>query len=50
VLTPPADNKTFAVRFPRLYRLLAALDDRISRWPVLRQCGDFFILTIQYAP
>jgi hypothetical protein len=50
VLTPPADNKTFAVRFPRLFRVLAAVDDRIAKWPVLRQCGDFFVITMQYAP
>jgi ubiquinone/menaquinone biosynthesis C-methylase UbiE len=50
VLTPPADNKTFRARFPHLFRVLAVLDDRIAKWPVLRQCGDFFVITMQYAP
>lgn len=50
VLTPPADNKSFAVRFPRLYSTLATLDDLASRIPLLNQCGDFFILTMRYDP
>jgi ubiquinone/menaquinone biosynthesis C-methylase UbiE len=49
VVTPPADNKTFTARFPRLFRVLAALDDRIAKLPVLRQCGDFFVITMKYA-
>lgn len=49
VFTPPADRKDFPARFPRLYRLLAGLDDRLSPLPLLRACGDFFILTLQKA-
>jgi len=50
VLTPPADRKNFARRFPRLYRLLAALDDRVRHIPPFNQCGDFYLLTAQYLP
>lgn len=50
VLTPPADNKTFAHRHPRLYRWLVRLDDLLSRWPPCNGWGDFFILTMQYRP
>jgi ubiquinone/menaquinone biosynthesis C-methylase UbiE len=50
ILTPPADNKSFSVRFPRLYSALATLDDLASHLPLLNQCGDFFILTMRYDP
>ena len=50
VLTPPADRKNFARRFPRLYRLLVALDDRLCRVPPFNQWGDFVILTARYSP
>jgi ubiquinone/menaquinone biosynthesis C-methylase UbiE len=50
VLTPPADNKTFARRFPRTYQTLVMLDDFVSRWPLFRAWGDFFILSMRYEP
>lgn len=50
VVTPPADNKTFARRFPRLYKALVRLDDRLSQWPPFNHWGDFFILSMQYCP
>lgn len=48
LLTPPADNKKFAHKWPKIYKLLARLDDKVSRWPVLRGWGDFFILSMRY--
>jgi hypothetical protein len=50
LFTPPADHKNFALRHPGLYRLLAWLDDRLSEFPMLREWGDFFILTGEYHP
>lgn len=50
LLTPTADNKTFARRYPQLYRRLVWLDERLSRWPLLNHMGDFFILTARYEP
>lgn len=50
VVTPTADNKQFARRFPRFYRWLCALDDRIATLPPFNGWGDFFILTMQYDP
>ncbi len=50
ILTPPADHKEFAHRFPRLYQELAQIDNHISGLPVLRGWGDFFILTAEYRP
>jgi ubiquinone/menaquinone biosynthesis C-methylase UbiE len=50
VLTPPADRKGFAARYPRLYRLLAALDDKVANHAPLNGWGDFFIITMRYAP
>jgi ubiquinone/menaquinone biosynthesis C-methylase UbiE len=45
VFTPTADNKTFARRYPRLYRALVTLDNRFCKsWP-FNHWGDFFILS-----
>jgi ubiquinone/menaquinone biosynthesis C-methylase UbiE len=50
VFTPTADNKAFAARHPRLYQLLARLDDRLSPLPPFNHWGDFFILSLRYSP
>lgn len=50
IITPPADNYTFAQNHPRLYRWLVKLDDHLSHWPIFRGWGDFFILTMRYEP
>lgn len=50
VITPTAESKNMAKRFPRLYAALAWLDDRLSpRWPWWGW-GDFFIITLRYQP
>lgn len=46
--TPTADNKTFAVNHPRLYRTLARLDDSLSQRAPFNGWGDFFMLTMEY--
>lgn len=47
-LTPTADNKSFAVNHPRLYHVLARLDDNLSHRAPFNGWGDFFILTMEY--
>ncbi len=48
LFTPPADRKHFAHRFPRLYRALAWLDDRLApRFP-FNHWGDFFVLSMRF--
>jgi len=50
VFTPPADHKDFPYRHPNLYRWLAWLDERLSgRFP-FHSWGDFYILSLRYAP
>lgn len=50
VLTPTAESKSFARMFPRLYRSLAWLDDRLSpHWP-WSGWGDFYMLSLRYKP
>ncbi len=50
VITPTAESKNFAKNFPRLYRALAWLDDKLSpHWP-WRAWGDFYILSLRYRP
>ena len=50
VITPTAESKNLAKRFPRLYRILSWLDDQLSpHWPWYGW-GDFYILTMRYKP
>ncbi len=50
LLTPPAGNITFAGRYPRLYRLLEAVEERICRIPPFRGWGDFFLAEFRFRP
>lgn len=47
VFTPTAESKYFPRRYPRLYRLLVLLDDRLSSRPPWRGWGDFYILSMR---
>ena len=47
VLTPPATNKSFALKRAGAFELLSALDDRVAgRWP-FKYWGDFTIVTLR---
>jgi ubiquinone/menaquinone biosynthesis C-methylase UbiE len=48
VITPTAESKNLAKRFPRLYALLARLDDTLSARPPWWGWGDFYILSMRY--
>lgn len=48
VFAPPADRKAFALRYPRLYRVLVGLDARLGERRPFRAWGDFFIITLRY--
>jgi ubiquinone/menaquinone biosynthesis C-methylase UbiE len=48
VLTPTAESKNFAKRYPRLYRTLAWFDDRLAPRLPWRGWGDFFIITFRH--
>jgi ubiquinone/menaquinone biosynthesis C-methylase UbiE len=48
VITPTAESKNLAKQFPRLYRTLAWLDDRLSVMRPWREWGDFYILSLRY--
>ncbi len=50
VFAPPADHKDFAIHSPKLYSELIRLDNRLANLPLLRSCGDFFILSAEYCP
>lgn len=50
VITPTAESRNLAKRFPRLYRTLSWLDDKLSPgWPWYGW-GDFYILSLRYNP
>ena len=48
LLTPTADNKTFAVQRPRLYRQLVCWEDRLSHRRPWNHWGDFFIISMMF--
>lgn len=50
VITPTAESKNFAKRYPGLYRTLSWLDDRFASHKPWRGWGDFFIITMRYRP
>ena len=50
VITPTAESRNLAKRFPRLYRALSWLDDQLAVWPLWREWGDFYILSMRYRP
>jgi len=50
VITPTAESKNFAKRYPRFYRILSWLDDRLASRRPWRGWGDFFIITLRYSP
>jgi ubiquinone/menaquinone biosynthesis C-methylase UbiE len=50
VFAPPADHKDFAIHSPELYSALIRLDNLLANLPLLRSCGDFFILSAEYRP
>jgi ubiquinone/menaquinone biosynthesis C-methylase UbiE len=49
VFSPPSYLERFSRRFPRLFRGLTDLDDRLGSWPLLNAMGDFTMLTVQWA-
>ncbi len=50
VITPTAESKNLARRFPRFYALLSWLDDRLSPHRPWSGWGDFFMLSMRYEP
>lgn len=48
VITPTAESKNLAKRFPRFYHLLCWLDDRLSPHAPWYGWGDFYILTMRH--
>lgn len=48
VVTPPADNKTFAVNHPRLYARLVRLDNALCNTRPFNGWGDFYILSMRF--
>lgn len=47
LFAPPPYLPRVAARWPGVYRTLRRLDDIAAGWPVLRQCGDHFILQLR---
>jgi ubiquinone/menaquinone biosynthesis C-methylase UbiE len=50
LFSPPAFMDGFPRRFPRLFRRLAALDERLAGRAPFNAWGDFFVLAARYSP
>jgi ubiquinone/menaquinone biosynthesis C-methylase UbiE len=50
VITPTAESKNLAQRFPRFYNALAWLDDRLAPRAPWNGWGDFYLLSLRYRP
>jgi hypothetical protein len=49
-LSPTPQSEKFPAKYPRLYKLLTAIDEKIALLPPFRSWADHFILTVQYVP
>jgi SAM-dependent methyltransferase len=49
LVSPPPYMDAFAKRRPALVERLQRLEDRVARWPVLRGCGDHFLIVLKRA-
>jgi ubiquinone/menaquinone biosynthesis C-methylase UbiE len=49
-ISPPPYMKNFPKRYPKLYKLLTSVDERISCLPPFNLWADHFILTVRYLP
>jgi hypothetical protein len=48
--SPPPYKKGFAIRYPKLFKLLTKLDDALCRFFPFNSWADHFIITLQYTP
>jgi SAM-dependent methyltransferase len=49
LFVPPPYMDAFAARHPRLVGALEHLERRTAAWPLLRQCGDHFLIVMRNA-
>ena len=49
-LSPPPYMDAFPLRFPRAYRFLTGLDEKLAPYPPFNRWADHYILTLQYLP
>jgi SAM-dependent methyltransferase len=47
VLVPPPYLQAFAARHPQLVAALQRVEDRLAAWPLMRQCGDHFLIAMR---
>ena len=47
VFLPPPYLNAFAARHPTLIHRLERMEDAMARWPVVRSCGDHFLIVMQ---
>jgi hypothetical protein len=49
VLVPPPYMQAFAERHPGLVGMLQLMEDGVASWPIVRQCGDHFLIAMRKA-
>jgi hypothetical protein len=50
VFAPPAESKNLARQHPRLYGWLCRMDELLARRAPFYGWGDFFVISLRYAP
>ncbi len=50
ITVPPEFYQGFVERYPKLYRLLSAVDKRISNWFPFNRCCDHYMITLEKKP
>jgi ubiquinone/menaquinone biosynthesis C-methylase UbiE len=50
LLVPPPHHAMFPAQWPRLFRSLSSLEDHIAHWPLFRNWGDHFVITLRKRP
>ena len=47
---PPPHQLDFMKKRPRIFRSLERIEDRLAGWPIIRNCGDHFVITLRKMP
>lgn len=47
IFSPPSFLENFPRKYPKIYKMLVDLDHKISKWPLFRHIGDYYLYTFQ---
>lgn len=47
IISPPPYLENFAIKYPKIYTILTSIDNKINKIPLIRSCGDHYLITMQ---